>query len=117
VLGFDSVIFSLTLYKAFTIGRGVQLLNVIVRDGASSSGETLGSESHHPCQALCISRTIHSVCWSLKSLKDSEQGTVLYESREYYDPPGVPRFLFTNIQAADLPIFPSLPRFVVMHFY
>jgi hypothetical protein len=37
VLGFDSVIFSLTLYKAFTIGRGVRLLNVIVRDGASSS--------------------------------------------------------------------------------
>ncbi|KAH9992124.1 hypothetical protein BJV77DRAFT_453649 [Russula vinacea] len=33
VLGFDSVIFSLTLYKAFTIGRGVRLLNVIVRDG------------------------------------------------------------------------------------
>ncbi|KAH9953088.1 hypothetical protein BC827DRAFT_194561 [Russula dissimulans] len=31
---FDSVIFSLTLYKAFKIGRGVRLLNVIVRDGA-----------------------------------------------------------------------------------
>ena len=37
MLGFDSVIFFLTLYKAFTIGRGVRLLNVIVRDGASSS--------------------------------------------------------------------------------
>jgi len=30
---FDSVIFSLTLYKAFVIGRGTRLLNVIVRDG------------------------------------------------------------------------------------
>ncbi|KAH9953077.1 hypothetical protein BC827DRAFT_193660 [Russula dissimulans] len=31
---FDSVIFSLTLYKAFKEGRGVRLLDVIVRDGA-----------------------------------------------------------------------------------
>jgi len=30
---FDSVIFSLTLYKAFMIGRGIRLLDVIVRDG------------------------------------------------------------------------------------
>jgi hypothetical protein len=30
------VIFSLTLYKAFTFGRGIPLLDVIVRDGASS---------------------------------------------------------------------------------
>ncbi|KAH9953070.1 hypothetical protein BC827DRAFT_1273856 [Russula dissimulans] len=29
----DSVIFSLTLYKALKVGRGVQLLDVIVRDG------------------------------------------------------------------------------------
>jgi len=34
VLIFDSVIFSLTLYKALTIGRGIPLLDVIVRDGA-----------------------------------------------------------------------------------
>jgi len=33
VLMFDSVIFSLTLYKAFTMGRGIRLLDVIVRDG------------------------------------------------------------------------------------
>lgn len=33
VLVFDSAIFSLTLYKAFTTGRGIRLLNVIVRDG------------------------------------------------------------------------------------
>ncbi|KAI0245619.1 hypothetical protein BJV78DRAFT_277528 [Lactifluus subvellereus] len=33
VLIFDSVIFSLTLYKALAIGRGIQLLDVIVRDG------------------------------------------------------------------------------------
>jgi hypothetical protein len=33
---FDTVIFSLTLYKAFTIGRGIRLLDVIVRDGMSS---------------------------------------------------------------------------------
>ncbi|KAI0280058.1 hypothetical protein BGY98DRAFT_378277 [Russula aff. rugulosa BPL654] len=32
-LVFDSVIFFLTLYKAFTIGRGIKLLYVIVRDG------------------------------------------------------------------------------------
>lgn len=37
VLVFDSVIFSLTLYKAFTTGRGIRLLDVIVRDGASCS--------------------------------------------------------------------------------
>jgi len=30
---FDSIVFSLTLYKAFTIGRGIPLLDVIVRDG------------------------------------------------------------------------------------
>jgi len=29
----DSVVFSLTLYKALKVGRGVQLLDVIVRDG------------------------------------------------------------------------------------
>ncbi len=33
-LVFDSVIFSLTLYKAFAVGRGIKLLNLIVRDGA-----------------------------------------------------------------------------------
>ncbi|KAI0290709.1 hypothetical protein BC826DRAFT_1106321 [Russula brevipes] len=33
VLVFDSLIFSLTLYKAFTIGKGIRLLDVIVRDG------------------------------------------------------------------------------------
>ncbi|KAI0271167.1 hypothetical protein BGY98DRAFT_204449 [Russula aff. rugulosa BPL654] len=32
-LAFDTVIFFLTLYKAFKIGRGVKLLHVIVRDG------------------------------------------------------------------------------------
>ncbi|KAI0271173.1 hypothetical protein BGY98DRAFT_204646 [Russula aff. rugulosa BPL654] len=32
-LAFDSVIFFLTLYRAFKIGRGVKLLHVIVRDG------------------------------------------------------------------------------------
>ncbi|KAI0246875.1 hypothetical protein BJV78DRAFT_93988 [Lactifluus subvellereus] len=31
---FDITIFSLTLYKAFTIGKGIPLLDVIVRDGA-----------------------------------------------------------------------------------
>ena len=35
VLVIDSVIFSLTLYKAFTMGKGIRLLNVIVRDGLS----------------------------------------------------------------------------------
>jgi len=33
LLVIDSVTFSLTLYKAFTIGRGIRLLDVIVRDG------------------------------------------------------------------------------------
>jgi hypothetical protein len=33
VLVFDSVIFSLTLNKAFKMGRGIRLLDVIVRDG------------------------------------------------------------------------------------
>ena len=35
-MAFDSVIFFLTLYRAFKIGRGVKLLHVIVRDGALS---------------------------------------------------------------------------------
>ena len=35
VLVIDSAIFSLTLYKAFSMGRGIRLLNVIVRDGLS----------------------------------------------------------------------------------
>ncbi|KAH9954778.1 hypothetical protein BC827DRAFT_927016 [Russula dissimulans] len=30
---FDSAVFSLTVYKAFTMGRGIPLLDVIVRDG------------------------------------------------------------------------------------
>ncbi|KAH9961866.1 hypothetical protein BGW80DRAFT_1357351 [Lactifluus volemus] len=34
VLIFDSVVFSLTLYKALSVGRGVWLLDLIVRDGA-----------------------------------------------------------------------------------
>jgi hypothetical protein len=33
---FDGVIFFLTLYKAFTLGKGVRLLDMIVRDGASN---------------------------------------------------------------------------------
>ncbi|KAH9952293.1 hypothetical protein BGW80DRAFT_763202 [Lactifluus volemus] len=33
LLIFDIVIFSLTLYKAFTFGRGPRLLDVIVQDG------------------------------------------------------------------------------------
>jgi hypothetical protein len=37
VLVFDGAIFSRTLYKAFTTGRGIRLLNVIVRDGVSCS--------------------------------------------------------------------------------
>ncbi|KAI0245621.1 hypothetical protein BJV78DRAFT_278255 [Lactifluus subvellereus] len=36
VLVFDSVIISLTLYKAVTIGRNIPLLGVIVRDGTMS---------------------------------------------------------------------------------
>ena len=36
MLVFDTVIFSLTLYKAFIIGRGVRLLDVMVRDGESN---------------------------------------------------------------------------------
>ncbi|KAI9443927.1 hypothetical protein H4582DRAFT_1045945 [Lactarius indigo] len=34
VLVFDSAIFSLTLYKAIRMGRGIRILDVIVRDGA-----------------------------------------------------------------------------------
>ncbi|KAH9054534.1 hypothetical protein EDB87DRAFT_1689269 [Lactarius vividus] len=34
VLMFDTTIFSLTLYKAIRMGRGIRLLDVIVRDGA-----------------------------------------------------------------------------------
>jgi len=30
---FDSIVFTLTLYKAFKMGRGIRLLDVIVRDG------------------------------------------------------------------------------------
>ena len=36
MLLFDCVIFFLTLYKAFTMGRGIRLLHVMVRDGASN---------------------------------------------------------------------------------
>ncbi|KAI9452882.1 hypothetical protein BJY52DRAFT_892035 [Lactarius psammicola] len=34
LLVFDSMIFSLTLYKAFAMGKGIRLLDVMVRDGA-----------------------------------------------------------------------------------
>jgi hypothetical protein len=36
VLIWDSVIFFLTLHKAFTMGKGIRLLDVIVRDGVWS---------------------------------------------------------------------------------
>jgi len=42
---YDSVVFSLTAYKAFTMGRGIPLLDVIVRDGKSSQVILLRMES------------------------------------------------------------------------
>jgi hypothetical protein len=56
MLVWDSVIFSFTLYKAFTIGRGIPLLDVIVRDGASSSMKTYARRliSHHRGLVLLV---------------------------------------------------------------
>ena len=49
VLVFDCVAFCLTLYKAFTMGSGIRLLNVIVRDGRSSLvSNTSRIRIHHP---------------------------------------------------------------------
>ena len=45
-----------------------------------------------------------------------EQGTVHREFREYYDPSSASKFVSAHIQVIDLPICPSLPQFVVMHF-
>lgn len=109
MLGFDSVIFSLTLYKAFTIGRGVRLLNVIVRDGASSLVII-------PWAMSLIIRVRHHVLLvrvilffgPLKNLKDPRQGAVLHESRKYYDPSGTSRFVYQNL-SFDLPIFLVCP--------
>jgi hypothetical protein len=47
-------IFFLTLYKAFTIGRGIELLDVIVRDGALSLVIHSGDKSHHPVRYLVL---------------------------------------------------------------
>jgi hypothetical protein len=49
------------------------------------------------------------------NLNDSEQGTVLHEFREYYDPSGALTFASTHIQVIDLPICPRLLQFVPMH--
>jgi hypothetical protein len=35
------------VYKAFTMGRGIPLLDVIVRDGTSSQVIPSSMESHH----------------------------------------------------------------------
>ena len=63
VLIFDILIFSLTLYKAFTIGRGIKLLDVIVRDGASNqvlpcTFKHNPSISHLRCHVLLVRATL-----------------------------------------------------------
>ena len=61
VLIFDCVVFCLTSYKAFTMGSGIKLLNVIVRDGRSGLvSNTSHIWVHYPSQEPCTFRTCHS---------------------------------------------------------
>ena len=45
----------------------------------------------------------------IKKLNESEQGTVLHEFREYYDPSSTLRLVSTNFQVFDLPIILVCP--------
>lgn len=78
MLVFDSVIFSLTLYKAFDIGSGVRLLNVIVRDGESNRSLSCAFDLNLSLSgAMYFSYEIFCV-FTERDHNDSEQGTLRY---------------------------------------
>ena len=107
MLIFDILIFSLTLYKAFTIGRGIKLLDVIVRDGASN--HVL------PCTfnlnpSISISGAMYfsyelRYFFADQDLDDSEQGTLYNQSGKYFDPSGTPYCVY---QLADAQFIHSI---------
>ena len=90
------MIFSLTLYKAFTIGRGVELLYVIVRDGALSLViyEAKGLIIHVRHHVFLVRAIL--VARRYKELQRFLQGTVLYEFMEYHDPSGALKSVSTK---------------------
>jgi hypothetical protein len=88
VLVFDSLIFSLTIYKAFQIGRGVRLLEVIVCDGEPNRPLSRGFDPNLPTQVPYISRTRYPVDLPKKDNDDSEQGTIHYQFGKYFNPSG-----------------------------
>ena len=70
----DVAIFSLTLYKAIAIGREVQLLDVIVRDGASRKiTYNYLLSLFIPTQGPCTSRMGNSFIFLYEILTFSER--------------------------------------------
>jgi hypothetical protein len=92
LLLFDIVIFSLTLYKALTVGRSILLLNLIARDGASNQILPCTFNLNHPSPILAAMYFSYELfcLFADKDLDDSEQGTFHHQSREYFDSSGTP---------------------------
>lgn len=90
MLVFDTVIFSLTLYKAITIGRGVRLLDVMVRDGELNRPlpYVFGLKTSIP-GAMYFSYEIFGA-FTEKDHDVSEQGPLRYEFGKYFNPSGTP---------------------------
>ena len=93
---FDSAIFSLTLYKAFMIGRRINLVNVILRDG------TLGLVIHYAEDLIIYFRHYVLLVRAFlflavkKKLNGFEQGTFPLEFWEYHDSSSALRLVSTN---------------------
>ncbi|KAH9955655.1 hypothetical protein BC827DRAFT_1158133 [Russula dissimulans] len=79
VLAFDSVVFSLTLYKALTIGRGIWLLDVIVRDDKCLNGAE-SSRLRMDSLLARVDRSVSRNCGIELDLIDTYPGLLLRES-------------------------------------
>ena len=84
VLVFESAIFFLTVYKAFTMGSGIRLLNVIVRDNVSYSTLFRLTAVIILHGGLCTTRAKYSSFPMSKrrALTVSKQGIVHHEPNE-----------------------------------
>jgi hypothetical protein len=78
------------MYKAFQIGRGVRLLDVMVRDGEPNRPLSHAFNLNLPTQVPYISRTRYPVDLPKKDHDDSEQGTIHYQFGKYFKPSGTP---------------------------
>jgi len=102
---FDSAVFSLTVYKAFKMGRGIPLLDVIIRDGTMYF---LYESFYLPTDET----------WNIL-----EQGTLHHELGEYFYFCGVPIFCLavkqnsTSSYAFNFPVFRTFSKIVHLGTY